>query len=445
MSIRFVESGGQYHLNSGVGVAGVWGSASSNGIVSNAIARNGSTYAYGQNSNLKTPNLGGGSGYNGMVAGFALYSPTITNNQQLIVFLDNSNANQCDVRMNGSGQLFFTRNGTTIGSTSTSVLTANTWSYIEFKASFSITGTGSCEVRVNGIVFVSSSSLTNATTTAKGFGVQFATENAANAAAMDFYVLDTDSSSGGGSNPNNTYLGDITVAEIYPNGAGVHSDWSQATNNGGAGSPPPFALSSCNNTSGGTTVYNRTTTATGEATNAYQGYYFIVSGFVTHSAQNNGTFLCDLSSTTTITLSNPNGIAETVSASAAFQAITQCGIHGGIVDGYQLGAVGTRNNGDATFILDSSSGDINDFAHQTLPGIGTIYGVVHVSLARDDAGGGATMNQVCISNATTETSTAISLGASYQYYQDIIELDPHTSATWTGSNYNAATFGPKKT
>ena len=441
MSLRFVESGGQYHITTGFNPSGVWSSVTGNSMTSGAVARNGSTFAYGTNNFLKTPNLGGAGGFNGMVAGYAAYIPLLINNQQLIAFLDNSNNNQCDVRMNGTGQLFFTRNGTVIGSTGANSIIPNAWSYIEFKASFSTTGTGTCEARVNGVVFATSSSLTNATTTAKGWGAEFVTENSGNAAAMDFYVLDTDSSSGGSGNPNDDYLGDITVAEVYPNGAGVHSQWSQGTNNGGTGSPPPFTLSSVNNASGGNTVYTRSVTATGEANNAYQGYYIIVTGFG-HSADN-GTFLCTASNTTSITLVNGSGVAETNTASAAFQALTQVGIQGGIVNGYLTTNDGTRPNGDATYIYDSTSGDINDFAHQALTSVGTIFGVVHVSYARDDAGGGATMNQVCISNGTTETSSNISLGASYSYYQDIIELDPHTSATWTAANYNAATFGPK--
>lgn len=52
-----------------------------------------------------------------------------------------------------------------------------------------------------------------------------------------------------------------------------------------------------------TTVY--TGTFTNGGTNAYQGFVFTLSGFST--AANNGTYLCIASTTTTITLCNPNG------------------------------------------------------------------------------------------------------------------------------------------
>ena len=56
-----------------------------------------------------------------------------------------------------------------------------------------------------------------------------------------------------------------------------------------------------------TTTY--TGTVSGGAGNAYAGQSFEVSGFPT--AANNGTFYCTNSSSTTLTLSNPNGVAET--------------------------------------------------------------------------------------------------------------------------------------
>jgi hypothetical protein len=74
-----------------------------------------------------------------------------------------------------------------------------------------------------------------------------------------------------------------------------------------------LVLTSCNNNSGGNTVYNGT--ITGGGSNAYVGMSFIVAGFQTNLI-NNGTFTCVASSSTTLTLSNPNGIAETIAATA---------------------------------------------------------------------------------------------------------------------------------
>lgn len=74
-----------------------------------------------------------------------------------------------------------------------------------------------------------------------------------------------------------------------------------------------LAITSCASASAGTTVYNGT--FPGGAANGYVGLVFSVTGFVTNP-QNNGTYTCTASSTIALTLSNANGVAETVAASA---------------------------------------------------------------------------------------------------------------------------------
>jgi hypothetical protein len=60
------------------------------------------------------------------------------------------------------------------------------------------------------------------------------------------------------------------------------------------------------NASGGTTVYTGTTGGSG---NAYLGYIYKVVGCT--NAANNGAFYCTASTNTSVTLANPNGVAET--------------------------------------------------------------------------------------------------------------------------------------
>jgi hypothetical protein len=80
------------------------------------------------------------------------------------------------------------------------------------------------------------------------------------------------------------------------------------------GSSGALAVSSAANASGSprTTVYTGTFPLGGS--NAYVGMVFTISGFA--NAGNNGSFAVTASTTTTLTLANPNGIAETVAASA---------------------------------------------------------------------------------------------------------------------------------
>lgn len=430
MSLRWVASGGQHHANL-ANPGGLFGSGSSPvGPVSNAPLRNGSTYAYGQNSNLRSPNVGGAGGFNGMVAGTALYTGSGWGaSDNIIGFLDNNNAFQCECRRNASGQLFFTRNGTVISSLSSFTTPTNTWIYVEFKASFSTTGTGTCEVRINGVVQLTASGLTNATTTAKGFAAQFQSANVANSSLMDLYVLDQDNGT-----RNNNYLGDITVAEIYPNGPGVNAAWPvfQA----------PFTLTSVANASAGVTVY--TGTITSGAANAWQGIYFIIAGFT--NGANNGTFLCTASTATTITLANASGVAETHAATCSFQNPCQPGIHGGFVDGYATTNVGSRppaNGAEIQYISSNVTNQVTDFAHQqiTLKPGQTIAAVVHMTWARKDDVGTRVIQQICLSNGVQESSAQLSLNTADTYYEDVIETDPNTANTWTQGGFNAATFG----
>lgn len=73
-----------------------------------------------------------------------------------------------------------------------------------------------------------------------------------------------------------------------------------------------LTLSAVANASGGHTVY--TGTITGGGSNFYAGAVFTISGFTT--AANNGTFLCSASTTTTLTLVNTAGVAQTLGAKA---------------------------------------------------------------------------------------------------------------------------------
>ena len=406
-------SGGNFIESAGVSVAGIWGSASGS-LSASAPSGRESSYAFSSGSAgpfYRTPNLGGS--YASLYAGFAFYPGSLPSGNAIVVaFLDASANSQCDLRVNPTGLFFFTRNGTVIGSTSTYALIPAAWSYVEFKAIFSTTGTGTCEVRINGVVILTATSVTNATTTATAAVTQFnigGTGFTGTSYCTDFYVVD------GGSGSNTSYLGDVQVVEVYPNGAGVNSAW---TANVG-----PFTLTSVNTTG----VYQGT--ITGGASNAYVGYNFNVTGF-TNGANNVTGAVCTASTATALTLTATT-ISETHAGSAAFQAITQAGING----------TGTRPNGDVTYVSSNVTSQKIDYAHQAFTTPGSILGVVHQSYMRKDDAGTRIVAQLCISTGTTEQSSNISLGGSYVYYQDILENDPHTGSAWTASGFNAATFG----
>jgi len=75
---------------------------------------------------------------------------------------------------------------------------------------------------------------------------------------------------------------------------------------------------------------------------------------------------------------------------------------------------------------------------------GTVYGVViYAYAAKSDAGaaGGAIMLR---SGGTDYELTDNALGTGYQYYREVKELDPNTSAAWTISATNSVEVGFKK-
>lgn len=74
-----------------------------------------------------------------------------------------------------------------------------------------------------------------------------------------------------------------------------------------------FSVTSCDNNVGGlTTVYHGT--FPGGGSNAFAGLVFVIGGFT--NAGNNGSFKCSASTTTTLTLQNGSGVAETHAAQA---------------------------------------------------------------------------------------------------------------------------------
>ncbi|MFY9742904.1 MAG: hypothetical protein WAK21_12940, partial [Candidatus Sulfotelmatobacter sp.] len=400
MALRFLMSGGNFIFSAGISAAGIWNSAAGS-ITNSAPSGRINNFAFTNAAvtpEYITPNLGGN--FTSIYAGAAYYLSATQNNDPIIAFLDQNGNAQCDVRMNGTGQLFFTRQGTPIGSVSTYALTTGVWSYIEFHAVLSTAGAGTCEVRVNGITVLTSSGLTNASTSLGASAVNFIAPGlGVSTYVTDFYVVD------GISGANVSYLGDISVVELYADGAGVNATW---TPNVG-----PFSITSVANASGGNTVYSGSIPA--GASNALEGYNFVPSGFAQSPNNAGGSnpayFTCVASSATSITLNNPNGVTDT-SGSVAFQCIVQTGA---------INQEGNRPNGDIAYIGSNTPGQISDFAHTPLVLTGLVLGVCQQSYLRKDNTGLREVAQTCLSGGSSELGATIALGTTYQFYQNILE------------------------
>lgn len=139
----------------------------------------------------------------------------------IVRFVDGSTLH-FDLRRNADGTLFVTRNGTTL-STGTTALVADVFYYVEVKLTIGDAGSGSYQVRIDGVDEIHST----------GSPVSGDTRNGGNASANvitfsgsttnsqdvdDIYICD-----GTGSGPYNDFLGDCRAEAIYPNGNGNSS------------------------------------------------------------------------------------------------------------------------------------------------------------------------------------------------------------------------------
>ena len=132
---------------------------------------------------------------------------------------------QVDLRLDATGALFFTRNGTTIGSVGASGtrLQANTWYWIEAKVTIDASA-GVAEVKVNGSSVLAGSSL-NSKNTSNAYFNQIRVNTVTSAGAIDsFHFWDTTAGD------VTTYMGETVIDTKLPNAVGSNSAW---TANGG--------------------------------------------------------------------------------------------------------------------------------------------------------------------------------------------------------------------
>jgi len=154
------------------------------------------------------------------IVGFAYRAQGFNANQGIVVFIDGA-VTHVDLRVDVGGHLFFTRNGTAIGSTGTTVLTTNTWYYLEVKVTISDT-VGVAAVKINGVSELNGTSLDtrnagNATADTVRINGTGGSSVAETTDFDDLYICDAQGST------NNDFLGDVRVEALFPNGNGNSS------------------------------------------------------------------------------------------------------------------------------------------------------------------------------------------------------------------------------
>jgi hypothetical protein len=206
-----------------------------------------------------------------------------------------------------------------------------------------------------------------------------------------------------------------------------------------------FNLTAAANASGGNTVYSGTFTSPTGASNGFEGFKFAIAGFP--NAANNGTFTCTASSTSSITLNNANGVAQTHAATAT-----------DIGNTYHFSSADAGKTSNVWYQLNYSLLQQQDIF--TVPSSSTIGGssvpyAVQVSnqytptsninvqyYGEGNPNAGVTLTQV--SGTPTAAGTykfvgAVSIGGSYYtYYQfSSADLGNEMMATWGYTNQSA--------
>jgi hypothetical protein len=156
--------------------------------------------------------------------GFAMLTPGLpATTAVLCQLIDGANGVQCDLRVNPDGTLSITRNGTAlVGGTSTVAIRIGAWNYIEFHAKISqSTASGDGVVQLNSAQVLSINSGQSLQSTSDYTANEILIAGAfAGCLFNDCYMCD------GNGSVNNTFLNDIRVIPLFPNGAGALTQFS---------------------------------------------------------------------------------------------------------------------------------------------------------------------------------------------------------------------------
>jgi hypothetical protein len=265
------------------------------------------------------------SNYTSGLVGFAFQAAATASKTGILVILDGT-TEQCSIRTNASGVITVNQ-GTTVKATGTTVLSNNTWYYIEFK--FTIHGsTGVAEVKLNGAAEIASTSSLDLTGTANNYwnGVRFGVVNGGSVSQGsydDLYVLDTASGS------NTDFLGPVQVVARYPDGNGNASSWT------------------------------------------------------------------------------PNGGSNMGCVSEPYQ------------------------DGNGSFVQSATANQIDTYTMQNLPAAaGSVFAVAQHTVAAQDGGAARTIAPVYRIGGTDYVGANVNTGASYQFFTEIADVSPATSAAW---------------
>jgi len=97
---------------------------------------------------------------------------------------------------------------------------------------------------------------------------------------------------------------------------------------------------------------------------------------------------------------------------------------------------------DTTYNEDSTSTNQDLFNYDTMPNVGTIYGIQVNTVCRETDATTFSLKTLSKTGTTTSADTAQTIGTTnYTNLYRILETDPDTTSAWTESGLNSAQFG----
>ena len=190
---------------------------------------------------LSTPSSNGG-GYSGIrklltpsstiYAGMAFVCNSMQANRSMIILSGDGGATPhlslSFDQTSGALRLYRGDYATLIATSANGLISANTWMYIEISALVADTG-GTCEVKLNGATVINFSGDTRNAGTSTNIDALTLQSSALGSGSLicmwdDLYVCD-----GTGAAPYNTFLGDVRINTITPNGAGSSTQFTPST------------------------------------------------------------------------------------------------------------------------------------------------------------------------------------------------------------------------
>lgn len=97
-------------------------------------------------------------------------------------------------------------------------------------------------------------------------------------------------------------------------------------------------------------------------------------------------------------------------------------------------------DGDQTFNQSNTAGHIDLFGFDDIPS-GTISGIQHSIMARQDAGAARTFRPKTRISSTNYNGTTVTLPGSHQFLTEAVTLNPADSQAWETADINGAEFG----